>query len=233
MGNQNLNNLLQSLRGLSSKQYSFGLPTLLLAGLLLAGSFYWGVHSVGALNQKLNEVQARELDYRVKVEKSEAQHQEDLKFITGLESRQKVLETRMEAGRKMFNAEVANMRAAKTPEQVQKNAEEYLAVKPEIVNGNLSFTPVQVTEFIVTGMDRDRLQSELNNVMERYRLEQQKSAALQAGLDRERGLRLDAEKLMQDYKKIVKKSKFKRFLGGVVKFGTISGAFVLGVLVAG
>jgi len=188
---------------------------------------------VGALNQKLNEVQARELDYRVKVEKSEAQHQEDLKFITGLESRQKVLETRMEAGRKMFNAEVANMRAAKTPEQVQKNAEEYLAVKPEIVNGNLSFTPVQVTEFIVTGMDRDRLQSELNNVMERYRLEQQKSAALQAGLDRERGLRLDAEKLMQDYKKIVKKSKFKRFLGGVVKFGTISGAFVLGVLVAG
>lgn len=187
----------------------------------LTGAFY-----LRSYHKDLAKAEAVEQSYRQDKQTFEKQIDADRTLITELSKKQQVVVKVIHDRDQATVIKTQEVQKA-TPAQVIAQAPAILNAAPTPDFGKLCFTPDEVKTFEVTKLDRDRLAADYADQGKILQSEQEKSETLQGDLQLETQERLDAEQALVAYKKVAKKSGFKKFLGGAKDVGLV----VLGGLV--
>ena len=97
--------------------------------------------------------------------------------------------------------------ASRTSEQIAKDSEDYLGIRPEILPNGLLYRPGDVQMFIATRIDRDRLEQKVKDTGDQLDLERQKTKDLSTLVEKSTVAIENSNKMVEDYKGLVTEYK--------------------------
>lgn len=181
----------------------------------LTGAFY-----LRSYHKDLAKAEAIEQSYRQDKQTFEEQIAADQTLITELSKKQQVVVKVIHDRDRATVIKTQEVQKA-TPAEVIAQAPAILNAAPTPEFNKVCFTPDEVKTFEVTKLDRDRLAADYADQGKVLQAEQKKSETLQSDLKIETQERMDAEQALTAYKKVAKKSGFRKFLGGMKDFGLV------------
>jgi hypothetical protein len=221
----------QTLAQFAQQQVHLKVTRGIAAVLLLALSLvtFGGVYALKHYDQELKDAEFREMVYR----NHESQYQElmeqDFKKIEELSKQQTTIVKVVHVRDEKADEEIAKVMAPKASEEVAKDAERIAGEKPVVLtSGDLSFHPPTIQKLLAAKIDRDRFAADLTDMHKLFDMEQQKTATLTTDLKKSQAQLAEADKVIDGYKHVATKSKFKRFIGGAGKVIVIAVAAYVG-----
>lgn len=199
---------------------SYLLIAIIVIVLLLAGVG-------GYISLKLYDAQL------ARAEKQEAIYNQNRKdFLTQLQ----VHDAERDAIVAEQNRVIATMAQRDRQAASQVAAVNQITTEPEAVKAlNLAYHFVfdpksipQLNLLTVTKIEHDQVQGDLNDETALYNSEKQKTMSLTSDLASCQKTGVEAQKTIDDFKKLAKKSKFKKFLDGALKVSIFVGGVALG-----
>lgn len=209
------------------------------ASLLFGGAWAW----TSATARNARELAIAEEHEKQAAALKEANAARDRERQAEREATAKLIEANQELAGRLANTiaarnqaadlAIAQLRAAKTPEQVQKDAGKVLGAEPPIqTDGTFKVTMAQLQECLVSKANESRLEANLADMDKRLRLVEDNAArlakdnsALMASNAEKDAIIATQERTIAEYKKVAKRSGWR-------KFGSAAGKVGLAVLPA-
>ncbi len=206
---------------------NLGFAAIALVVILAFGGIY--LHSVQNYERMLGKAEEREAKYEQTNKELAAQLLASQERIAELTVQQSQIHERVVYRDKQTDAKIAEVLAPER-EAVDVAQDVKLAYNtlPLNVEGrNFLFELTQVQTFVATKIDRDRLSQKVVDTEKLYADEQEKTALLQADLGKAIAQLHEATGVIEGYKKVAKRSKWRKVWDGVQKYG----GFALGIVI--
>lgn len=201
---------------------------VMVVALSVVGGIY--LHSVQTYERLIARADADNAQYHKDLTDFQTQWKADQQTIAQLQQQKAQIQTQIVYRDKDTETKIVAVAAPNRSEtQVSDDVQSAYKFPPLKVEGGVfSFTAPETQQFVVTRLDRDRLALDLQDTQKQLALESTSNVTLANDVV-VAGKRLEeSKKVITDYQKIAKKSKFKTFLSNAEKVGLFVGGIYLG-----
>lgn len=215
---------------LTDKSVSLNLGTIavVVLALLLVGGIY--LHSMRAYERMLGKAEEREAAYIQKMDALAAKWEVDRERLAEAEKQQGQVRERIVYRDREAEKKIAEVTAPDRPtEQIVDDVLQTYGFAARLDVPNLiSFTPPQVQTFVATKIDRDRLELNFKDKQFELDFEREKVRILSEDFSEARRQLTDAESVIEGYKRVAVKSKWRKFFDAAKKVGIFAGGVLVG-----
>lgn len=218
---------------LAHKHASVSFLTLGVLALVLVVAGAGGWLALRSFDAQLTRAQATEAKYEAEHKQLTELLASDAEERRGLQAQQAVLEAQIakRATQPLPQPIQDGLKPDATAEQaaIALGVAYSLSPIPEVVQGTrIAVSVSNAQDMVKTKVDALRLGADLADTASLYQIEQKKTASLSTDLQTCTNTLDAAQKTINGYKKIVKPTKFKRFLTGAEKVAIFIGGVYLG-----
>jgi hypothetical protein len=201
---------------------------VMVVALAVVGVVY--VHSSNSFERQMARADTVNAQYHKDLSDLEIQLKSDQQMIGQLEAQKAQVTTQIVYRDKTTDAKIVVVAAPSRSEaQVSDDVQVAYKFPPvKVDSGLFSFTLPETQTFVVTEIDRDRLALNLQDSQKQVSLGTQETVTLTADVQATKKELVSAQGVIDAYKKVAKKSKFKSFLGNVAKAALFIGGVYIG-----
>lgn len=215
-------NLHNEFAALAHKHAHVSYAVLAVLGLLLVLGTIGGVFALKSYDKQIARAEARELQY----DQDRKSWQEELKVRDAERAADALRVEQLMAGIAARQAQPlppavkAGLAPTATVVEAKVALESLMGDRPNFgtlsmdTTGNASLRLPQLQILVSDEVDLKRLKLDFSDSQKVVELQKGTISSLTKDLDTEKGLNTEANKVIADYKKIAKKSKWKKFFGG-------------------